>query len=125
MQPTVSGMQRRNLGRYIPSSEKQYSCRKIRSWEDAKRPIMKHSLPLIFLHGICVSRKDFTSSKEQNHVACFSQMFYSIHMKGILHIYHYEMICFFQKVLHVLLHVFQSNGSLPCAGSFVHTCILK
>ena len=85
MQATVSGMQRRNLGRYIPSSEKQYSCRKIHSWEDAIRPIMKHSLPLIFLHGICVSRKDFTSSKEQNNVACFSQMFYS-HERHIAHI---------------------------------------
>ena len=68
-------------------------------------------------------RNNFTSSK-QCCVFSFAQMFHSY---GRAYCTHTTMTCLFQQILHsnaflILLHGFQSNGSLPCEGSFTHTC---
>ena len=100
-------------------------------WKDELRLLIKFRIPLnsLYDYDICFERKKRNFFKIMMPVlfSCF------IHMEGyIAHIQPWPVsfknstftqgFYFIVMLFFVLLHEFQSNGSLPCEGGFSHTC---
>ena len=108
------------------SLSKKHSGRNLQynTWKDELGLLIKFKLLLISLHAICFERKNVTASKKDASLfRCLNHMErYIAHIqKWPISFKHttYAQEFYFTVML---LHEFQSNGSLACEGGFPHTC---